>query len=214
MTAALSVMVLAGGNSRRMGQDKALLPVDGVPLLQRTCRVGLQCASMVLIVTPRVTQYRAIAPVACEFVEEKPLTDEPLPQGPLLGFAQGLAHIQTPWVLLLACDLPYLQVSILQQWQHQIPDDQSAIALLPQRDHHWEPLCGFYHQRCLATLLPFIQQGGRSFQKWLTQIPVQAIALSASPAAAQQETHMLFNCNTPDDLRLLQSSHSIATEPL
>lgn len=196
----LSVLILAGGQSSRMGQDKALIPVGGMPLLQRTCQVALQCSSTVLVITSQTQAYRAIAPPTCQFVQEQIPPNELAPQGPLVGFAQGLAQVHTAWVLLLACDLPYLQSSTLQSWFKQRDDTNGAIALLPRAEKGWEPLCGFYHTRCQETLVPFIQQGGRSFQRWLAQETVQAIALSSEPEMLHQEQQMLFNCNTPTDL--------------
>jgi len=200
----LSVIVLAGGQSLRMGQDKALILVNEVPLLQRTCEIGLQCASTVLVVTSRIWQYQEIVPAKCQFVREVPIEGEVSSHGPLVGFAQGLAYVQTPWVLLLACDLPYLQAEILRRWQQQLPDGGHELALLPHTDKGWDPLCGFYHRDCLTALLSFTQAGGRSFQNWLKQLPVKAITFSPSPEIYQQEAQMLFNCNTVDDLRFLQ----------
>lgn len=206
MATSLSVMILAGGQSSRMGQDKVLIPVNGVPLLQRTCQIGLLLTESVLVVTPRVAEYQSIAPTQCDWIQEEAWGDEPLPHGPLLGFAQGLVHLKTPWVLLLACDLPYLQADILRQWQRQLPADNTAIALLPRTPQGWEPLCGFYHRSCQPMLTPYIQQGGRSFQRWLAQIPVQELRFSAKPDVMQQEAKMLFNCNSRDDLNVVRQN--------
>lgn len=201
---ALSAIVLAGGQSSRMGQDKALLIVNGMPLLRRTCEIGLACTPTVFVVTSRVEAYRAIAPPGCQFVQEQSLATERFPPGPLVGFAQGLAQVTTPWVLLLACDLPHLQADILHRWQAQLPDDNGAIALIPRTEQGWEPLCGFYQRRCLDFLETYLQTGGRSFQGWLQQMPVQPITWSSIPAEAEQEQAMLFNCNTPADWQRVQ----------
>lgn len=206
----ISAIILAGGRSSRMGQDKALILIGGVPLLQRTCEVALQCTASVSVITFCPNKYREIVPSQCDLLQEQSLPHEPFsnsrPHGALVGFAQALATAKTSWVLLLACDLPYLQASILQRWMRQIPEENRAIALLPRTEKGWEPLCGFYHVRGLTTLIPFINQGGRSFQRWLTQIPVQAITASSTSEDARQDAQMLFNCNTPEDLSLLSTS--------
>ncbi|MEO0870008.1 MAG: molybdenum cofactor guanylyltransferase, partial [Cyanobacteria bacterium J06642_11] len=62
-------------------------------------------------------------------------------------------------------------------------------AALPRHLSRWEPLCGFYHRRCLPALTKAIQQNERSFQKWLaneTVVPLQVT-----------DPKMLRNCNTP-----------------
>ncbi|AFY42300.1 molybdenum cofactor guanylyltransferase [Nostoc sp. PCC 7107] len=184
---ALTAIVLAGGQSSRMGQDKALLTIQGVPLLQRVCHIAAACADTVYIVTPWPERYQHLPLPRCQFILEAPLN-----QGALVGFAQGLAQVQTDWVLLLACDLPNLQVEVLQGWAAELDNvSEDAIATLAHHTKGWEPLCGFYRRQCLPQLLYFINQGGRSFQQWLQQHSVQVLAVP--------DTNMLLNCNTPED---------------
>lgn len=196
-TRSLSTIVLAGGQSSRMGRDKALIAVRGVPLLQQICDVALQCASQVYVVTPWPQRYQEILPSRCILVQEQPLPGETVkesPHGPLVGFSQGLAQVQTEWALLLACDLPQLRVDILQNWSLGLEDaPKDAIALLARHPKGWEPLCGFYRRSCLAVLTEYIDGGGRSFQGWLAQNSVEELPLS--------DRALLFNCNTPDDLK-------------
>lgn len=202
----LTAIVLAGGKSSRMGRDKALIPIQGVPLLQLVCRIAELCADPVYVVTPWVERYQHLLPPKSQFIREVPLSvetgNEPLPHGPLVGFAQGLAHVQTEWALLLACDLPKLQASVLEKWVNELDSvKDEAIAALALRNQRWEPLCGFYRRRCLPNLIEYINLGGRSFQEWLQQNPVHVLPLA--------ESDMLFNCNTPEDL--LQSLTEIST---
>ncbi len=195
----LSAIVLAGGQSSRMGRDKALITLQGVPLLRQVCEVALNCASPVYVVTSWPERYQDILPDACRVIQEVPLPGETEPQGPLVAFAQGLAHVETDWVLLLACDLPQLQVKVLQGWARGLEKTvEEAIALLPRQAKGWEPLCGFYRRQCLPMLTKYINEGGRSFQGWLAQHPVQELPVS--------NTQVLFNCNTPADLELVKDS--------
>ncbi|WP_017653480.1 molybdenum cofactor guanylyltransferase [Fortiea contorta] len=190
----LSAIILAGGKSSRMGQDKALISIQGVPLLQQICDIAQACTNQVYVVTPWPERYQHLNLSKCEFISEIPLSSSSAQnQGPLVGFSQGLAQVQTEWVLLLACDLPKLKVEVLQEWIARLDSvDDAAIATLPHHTKGWEPLCGFYRRRCLPPLLEFINKGGRSFQQWLQKHPVQVLSVSAP--------EMLFNCNTPEDL--------------
>ena len=192
MPESITAIVLAGGHSTRMGQDKALIPVDGQPLLLRVCKVAQVCAPEVLVVTPWGDRYEKILPPGCRLVQESMAPDEPS-HGPLLGFAQGMAQVRTDWVLLLACDLPRFDASTLRAWMELLQDvPEEAIALLPRHPKGWEPLCGFYRRQCLPSLEAWIQQGGRSFQRWLDQEQVEPLSVS--------DPSVLFNCNTPEDL--------------
>ncbi|MDG2618152.1 molybdenum cofactor guanylyltransferase [Thermoleptolyngbya sichuanensis XZ-Cy5] len=192
----LSAIILAGGHSTRMGRDKALIEIEGVPLLQRTGAIAQSCASPVFVVTPWPDRYATLLP-DCQFVSETPLPGETEPHGPLVGFWQGLERVAaggaSAWVLLLACDLPRLQAVEVQQWAAQLETVQSgAIAYLPRDSQGWQPLCGFYRLSSLSLLRDFVQAGGRSFQQWLAQHPVAEIP-------AVDFAHLL-NCNMPEDL--------------
>ena len=190
------VIVLSGGKSSRMGRDKALLEINCETLLLRTCQTALGVADSVYVVARSQKQYQeAIAQNLphCYLVLDQQF------DGALVGFWQGIREIASPvdWILLLACDLPNLQGDILQIWASQLANlPETAIAYLPRyvdanSQKQWEPLCGFYRWQCQDSLREFINIGGRSFQKWLSNQEV--IEIENPPFA------MLFNCNTPDD---------------
>lgn len=179
-----------------MGQDKALILIEGVPLIRRICEVAQLCAAQVYVVTSWPERYQEILPSNCQLIQEVSCPETGT-QGPLVGFAQALVHVQTDWVLLLACDLPKLRVEVVQGWTTQLENvSAEAIAFLPRHPKGWEPLCGFYRRSCLPQLTQFIKQGGHSFQKWLSQEIVQELPLI--------EREVLFNCNTPADLEELK----------
>ncbi|MBD0337440.1 MAG: molybdenum cofactor guanylyltransferase [Cyanobacteria bacterium Co-bin13] len=198
----VTALILAGGQSSRMGYDKALIDVEGTPLLRRTCEVALACTPTVKVVTPWPDRYQAVVPAAVAFVHEQFLAQEvPQSHGPLVGLAQGLAQVDSDWVLALACDLPHLKAAVLQAWARQLESlPPTTLAYLPQIKGRWEPLCGFYRRSCLPLLEAFIQKGGRSFQRWLDQHPVTVIA-EVDPA-------LLFNLNTPGDVASLRQTIS------
>ncbi|MEM8603825.1 MAG: molybdenum cofactor guanylyltransferase [Cyanobacteria bacterium P01_H01_bin.121] len=185
-------IVLVGGNSTRMGQDKALLQYAGQSMLYRTCQLAQQCCTVTIVVGPQFDHYHAHIPSDCQFVAEEREPASMQGPGPLVAFWHVLPQVQTEWILLLACDLPYLDLLTLQQWQHhvvQVPE--TAIACLAHHEQGWEPLCGFYRQRCYPNLTPQVQGGVRSFQHWLSQVEVAPLPV--------QNWQVLTNCNTPAD---------------
>lgn len=205
----LSAIVLAGGRSSRMGQDKALISMGNQPLLQQVCQTAQHCAEVVYVVTPWTERYQSFLDNTVQLIQEQPLPHEPVhsPHGPLVGFMQALPYVQTEWVLLLACDLPLLNPAILQSWTHHLSQAApQTLALLPQNSQGWwEALCGFYRRRCLSDLEDFVRQGGRSFQRWLSHHPIEVL-----PVPNQE---MLFNCNTPADLAELKADRSNFLSP-
>jgi len=193
----LTAIVLAGGKSGRMGKDKALIPIEGMPLIGRICNIAKSCSDRVYVVTSWPERYREIIPKDCHLIPEVPIAGESQPSGPLVGFVRGLVHVESDWVLLLACDLPKLRADVLQDWVVKLAEVQrEAIALLVQQEWGWEPLCGFYRRSCLPELTQFIQQGGRSFQQFLASQTVAELPLT--------DREMLFNCNRPEDLENLR----------
>lgn len=188
-------LILAGGQSRRMGQDKALLFWQGKTLLQNVYEVAAACTPDVYLISPWPERYQVVVPnVIC-------LQESIMGAGPLVALNQALldsvlASSQPAWILLLACDMPCLDpqvLKILQQSLAQLPAE--VLALVPRHANgQWEPLCGFYRLQAQPHLQQFIQQGGRSFQTWLTNLPVQALEVTPNM------TKMFWNCNTPWDL--------------
>lgn len=218
----LSAIILAGGHSRRMGRDKALLTLpDGQTLLYHTAQVAQQLASNVVVVTPWPDRYQSALPSRVQLVKELIQPDLPaelsagLSAGPLSGFAQGLQKISSEWCLLLACDLPYLQIAPLQNWwawltpqlQKQTVVASLVLSTAANNQKRWEPLCGFYHHSCLSALSQYLSdpptaairqlqkpsgsRSGISFQSWLKTLPIAAYTGLPS--------QLLFNCNTPAD---------------
>jgi molybdenum cofactor guanylyltransferase len=187
----IAAIVLAGGKSSRMGTDKAAIAIGNVPLLHLICTVASKCASKIYIVTPWTEKYLNLVPKGCHLIKEVLETKET--KGPLVAFAQALTQIEEEWVLLLACDLPLLNESVLLEWRNYLRAvPETTIALLPKSEKGWEPLCGFYRLSCLPSLEEYIQQGGRSFQGWLATKSVKELPVS--------DRRVLFNCNTPEDL--------------
>ncbi|MDJ1178781.1 molybdenum cofactor guanylyltransferase [Roseofilum sp. BLCC_M91] len=188
--AMVASVILAGGQSSRMGEDKALIPWNGVPLLQRVSEVAAQCTDQVYIVTPWPDRYQAIAPQHCQWIGESNPG-----KGPLVALSQAWQHIDHPWILLLGCDLPQLDPTLLQHWIGQLDRmPASTLAVVPRQGKNWEPLCGFYHSTLQPRLKSFIESGGNAFQHWLSSLPVESLPVDARVA------QMLHNCNTPEDL--------------
>lgn len=197
----ITAIVLAGGNSARMGQDKARLIISGLPLLQQTCQIAQQCCHKVLVITPQQTTYHDIIPEDCQVISEERDAGTLMGPGPLVAVLYARPYVLTQWFLLLACDLPRLTVDVLQIWQAQLRTvPETAIALLARNDKGWEPLCGFYRTRCLSSLEQYVDAGGRSFQTWLKHEKAAELTVTNQEA--------LLNCNTPADWQTIMAQQN------
>ena len=158
--------------------------INVTTLLQQACAVAKSCTDQVFVLSS--TPYDL--PLGCQW-----LSEDPPHQGPLKAFAGCLEQIESEWILLLACDLPYLDAQVLQQWigeLGQVP--ASSIAYLAPHTKGWECLCGFYRHQCHQSLQDFVMGGGNSFQAWLRNQNVQAIP--------DPEPSIFINWNSPADL--------------
>ena len=188
----IAAIILAGGKSTRMGQDKALLTKNDCSLLNHVCTVALDVLNDVYVITPWTSKYQNLIPPKVHLIKERLVLANAESNCPLIGFYQALQQVDTHWVLLLACDLPLLRSEVIKQWCAYLSKvDSSEIALLPIDSKGYQPLCGFYRSSCLPLLKTYIEQGGKSFQKWLAQYPVKELPIS--------DRSVLFNCNTPED---------------
>lgn len=193
-----AALVLAGGQSRRMGFDKALLSLptgQRSTLLQLSCTVAQYSTHRTYVLAPWPERYRHLLASTTVLLEEVSPGS-----GPLVALHQGWSMIladtqkrsERPpsWLLVLACDMPALDAIAIQSWQRQLktaPDD--AIAALPRHNNRWEPLCGFYHRRCIPSLQRAVQGNIRSCQRWLDNETVMQLDVA--------DYNMLRNCNTP-----------------
>ncbi|MCC0175943.1 molybdenum cofactor guanylyltransferase [Waterburya agarophytonicola K14] len=191
----ITAIVLAGGESSRMGRDKALLNMGENTLLSHVCLIALEVATKVYVVTPWIEKYQSILPPNCQLVKEE-LVLNTRSNTPIIGFHQALQLVQTEWVLLLACDLPYLSSFQVKQWSKTLATVlPTEIALLPRHPKGWETLCGFYRSNARSSLKFYLDNGGRSFQGWLKNLAVRELKMS--------DRTCLFNCNTPADWKLI-----------
>lgn len=137
--ATFSAFFLAGGASRRMGRNKALLEFGGRPLLAHLIELVRPLVGRVAIVgSPEV--YRHLG------VEVFP---DPVPgRGPVAGICAALKASSTDWNLILACDLPYLTADFL---RHLIEttQDSDAQVVVPAQDDGYQPLAAAYHRDAL-----------------------------------------------------------------
>ncbi len=199
MMSSVTILILAGGMSHRMGKDKARLVVLEFPLLTQICRVGLSVSHHVYVVAGADRDYSDIVPSDCERMVDLVL------EGPLVALSHAMTNLlsQSPngvnneWVLVLACDLPKLSVVAVGNWVERLPTlPDGTIAYLPRSEKGWEPLCGFYHVSAAPLLEDFVASGDRSFQRWLMQESVAPFVRELE----WDDRQVFLNCNTVSDL--------------
>lgn len=141
--------VLAGGQSRRMGKDKALLKIGGRTMLERACTV----------MKAVVTECSIVGDPAMHHVAGfSTIPDERAGLGPLGGIATALGHSHSDWNLVLACDMPYVTAEWLEYLKSRA-FQSAADAILPMSEKGPEPLCAAYGITALEGIRRAIEEG-------------------------------------------------------
>lgn len=136
---AAAAYILTGGESRRMGGDKALLEIGGRPMALR----------MDELVRPLVAEVALVgAPERYGHLGVPVLADSEAKRAPLTGIVTALRATRHDWNLVLACDLPFLEAGFL-EWLLSEASAGEHDAVVPKPADGWQPLCAAYHRRCL-----------------------------------------------------------------
>ncbi|HVW87383.1 MAG TPA: molybdenum cofactor guanylyltransferase [Bryobacteraceae bacterium] len=172
--------VLTGGRSSRMGTDKALLEISGRPLALRVAdEIAPLCGSVTLVGDPERYAHLGLRVIADAFPG----------QGPLAGMEAALAAAESDWNLIVACDMPALDTSILEELFRAAGD----CALPRYDDGRVEPLCAVYHRRCHSTVLKALETGVRKVTEALRPLAIRYVPVAGEGPFA--------NLNTPEEFR-------------
>lgn len=171
-----------------MGFNKALVQVDGRPLIEKLADHARLSSNQVLICTNDPEPYASLKlPVVCDVFPG---------QGPLAGLHAALAHTRRPLVLLLACDLPNADNEL---WSRLVACAEGYDAVIPRTsDGRVHPLVAVYRRTCLPVAEANLRRGINKVVGLFGSSPLRVKWLDASEGHFQDS--QLDNLNTPEDL--------------
>jgi len=183
----LSGLVLAGGASRRMGRDKALLELDGRPLIQIVVERLMRVCSEVLIVSGDVAPYAGFG---------VPVVQDRFPDvGVLGGLHAGLDAASHELTLAVGCDMPFLKPKVLRAFAGWA--EGFDVALL-RRGEYVEPLHAAYRRTCLPAIERVIRAGRRRIISFFPEVRVRYVA-PEEIRVLDPELDSFRNVNTPEE---------------
>jgi len=196
----LSIVIQAGGESRRMGQDKALIPFLGKPLIQRVMARVEKLGDEILVTTNHPEDYRFL---------DVPLISDIVPgRGALGGLYTALVAAHEPLVAVVACDMPFVSAPLLAA-ERDLLAKPGHDAVIPKTSHGTEPFHATYRR---STCLPAIEWAMEA-QKWRVDAWFSRTNLRfLSPEEVLQydpKDMAFWNVNTPEEL---QKAQQIALE--
>lgn len=181
----LGIILLAGGKSTRMGQDKGLLMLQGKPMVQHILEVVAPLPCPIIIIANQPAYQAFNYPVFADIIPDC---------GPMGGIYTGLVHSERDHNLVLACDMPSVQLDAIQHLTARHSENHGVtVGAIAAR---LEPLFAVYSKNCLPSLEDALHNGAYKMQDYLNCAApgVQTINLEA-----WQES--LRNVNTTSDLQ-------------
>ncbi|TKH45657.1 molybdenum cofactor guanylyltransferase [Paenibacillus terrae] len=205
-------IIVAGGRSSRMGQDKALLEIQGATMLERVADALAPVTERVIVVTRDGQGYGSIS------VENVP--DVYPGKGPLSGIHAGLSASRTEWGIVIACDMPFVQPKVLhvllavtEKWAKLQGTTETALqAVISSVDGRIHPLLAVYHQSVLPSAEECLRSGRLRLTDWLDKLNVRYAKVEDLPGVSEDIWHKAaFNMNNPQDYQLAieQLKHSV-----
>jgi molybdopterin-guanine dinucleotide biosynthesis protein A len=188
----LSVVIQAGGESRRMGQDKALLPFLGEPMISRVIARLAPIAEEMLVTTNHPEKYHFL---------NIPLFPDLIPgRGALGGLYTALTAASQPLVAVVACDMPFVKADLL-AFQRDLLIQAEADIAVPHLEGGLEPFHAVYRRKvCLPHIEAALDANKWRVDAWFSKVKVVQIS-KEKIQELDPELLSFRNVNTPEDLQ-------------
>ncbi len=187
-------VILAGGESRRMGSDKSLLPLKGARFIDHVYRTLAPLFEEVVIVTN--------SPGLYDNIPCRKVPDIYYAQGSLAGIHSGLCHARTEKAFVVACDMPFVNPGVV---RHLCGRAAGADVIIPVGERGPEPLHALYDKRCLPAMEELLDAGRRRIVGFFPQVEVAEVA-PAELAPLDPQGLSFRNINTPQEYFALREA--------
>jgi molybdopterin-guanine dinucleotide biosynthesis protein A len=191
-TTMFSLAILAGGDSKRMGQEKALLPFLGRPLIERVLEQLSGLAGEIIISTNRPDQFAFLGlPMVADIFPNR---------GVLGGLYSSLLAVHSPLMAAVACDMPFASRAVF-EFERDLMESGNQDVVIPNGTHGMEPLHAVYRRdACLQAIQQALDAGESKLISWMPNVKTYFIP-SAKIADLDPLDIAFWNLNTPEDFR-------------
>jgi len=187
----ITAVILAGGVSSRMGSNKALLTVEGAPLIEKIYHTMAQLFREVILVTNTPEEY-AFLPCAM-------VADRYHGVGPLAGLHAGMKAGTGNWIFMTACDTPFLNPDVIRMICTFVGEYDAVVPLSPGGK---EPLQALYGRSCLAKVEQALEQGDWKLLNLLDHVRTRFVTLEELAAIPGAQLSFC-NINTLEEYKRL-----------
>lgn len=185
----LTTVILAGGTSRRMGRDKAFLDLNDQTFIERILQVVKEVTPQVIIIA-NTPQYDSLnVPVYPDLIKDC---------GPVGGIYTAMEIVQTPYLLVLSCDIPLLNTAVL---KHLINESVPCDANILTTEGRWQPLTAIYNSKTKSIFKKALDAKTLKLRSLLAAMSLHEIA------CPKVLIPCLNNINTPNDLKEMRDGY-------
>ena len=185
-------IILSGGKSLRMGENKAFIEIEGIPIINRIYTLFKELFQEIIIVTNQAERFLNF---------KAKIVDDIIPnRGVLAGLYTGLFFSSHLYSFCVACDMPFLNESVI-KYLIQKTDDFDVI--VPKTKDGLQPLHAIYSKNCLEPIKRTIEQRKYKILDFFPRVKIKMVEeyefYSLDPTMES-----FINVNTPEELRLIK----------
>lgn len=182
-----TAIILAGGKSSRMGEDKGLVLLNGKPMVEHLMELFRSLSIDVIIISNNPVYERFNVPVFEDVIKEK---------GPLAGIYTGLLNVETEKNIIVSCDVPCLSSYLIEMLLSSSVDHLISVLSYQHKIH---PLIGVYSKSLTVDLLKEIQDNNLRVADFVKKNQSNIVELDE-----QKFEKEVYNINTKEELKMIE----------
>ena len=185
----MSAVILAGGRSSRMGENKLLLPLGSRTVIGHLIHTLKQLFAEVIVVTDTPSLYRPFpVRVACDLIRSQQ-------KNSLTGIHAGLTAAKHEYCMVVAGDMPFVMDDVISSLCGKCDGFDITI---PREGEYFQPLCAVYHKNCLPHIEKMLAAGRYKIAGFFPNVRTHCVD-TAELAFFDPDQISFFNVNTPQD---------------
>ncbi len=187
----LTGIILSGGKSFRMGENKAFIKIEGAPIIQRIQTLFERLFDEIIIVTHEKDLFSNLrAKIYSDLIPH---------QGALGGLYTGLFFSSFPFSFCVACDMPFLNESVI---KYLIKNIENSDIVIPKTRDGLHPLHAIYSKKCIDPIKKMMDQGKYRIVDFYPMVKVKIIDENEF-FSLDPNRESFINVNTPEELVLI-----------
>jgi len=194
----LTICIQAGGQSSRMGEDKALKTFLGRPLIQRVIERLTRIADEIIVTTNRPDDYSFLNTSTGSVHRLRLISDLKPGRGALGGLYTAIASAAHPIVVVVACDMPFASPTLIEAANRLLVDEKADV-VIAKSDEDYEPLHAVYlRDTCLPAIESAIDADQWKVIAWFPQVKVRVLTPDEIKSF-DPDGLAFWNVNTPEE---------------